>query len=110
MKTKLIIKLVLVICCICLFIRIHYINEQIDNSIKERYTALYKLRGDPSLDTAENRIRYLQKKEELNNQIESLKKKKFPLWWNSFYSSLILIILGWQLRFIYTSLFKKELD
>jgi len=107
MKNILLIKILLAICSIYLCFQFIYIHKQIDDSINQKYTTLYKLRGDPSLDTAENRKMYLQKKEDLNNQIESLEKKKFPIWWNSLFSTLLCILLGWWLKIIFTTLFKK---
>ena len=77
MRISLLIKILLAICSIYFCFRFINIHRQIDDSIKQKYTTLYELRGDPSLDTAENRKRYLQKNEELNNQIESLKKRNF---------------------------------
>ncbi len=108
MKTTQLIKLFLSICFIAFCFRLIYINGQIDTSIKEKYTTLYKLRGDPALDTAENRKRYIKKKEKIENQIGQLEKKKFPSWWNTFFSSILAILLGWWLRTIFTSLFKKR--
>ena len=108
MRISLLIKILLAICSIYFCFRFINIHRQIDDSIKQKYTTLYELRGDPSLDTAENRKRYLQKNEELNNQIESLKKKKFPKWWTSSFSISLCILLGWWLRIIFTTLFKKR--
>ena len=58
MRISLLIKILLAICSIYFCFRFINIHRQIDDSIKQKYTTLYELRGDPSLDTAENRKRY----------------------------------------------------
>ena len=107
MRIILLIKILLAICCIYFSIRIIYINGQIDNSISEKYTAFNKLRGDPSLDTAGNRKRHLQKKVEFKREIDSLSEKRYPTWCR--YIGLILgIIASLLAQDIYNTLFKKK--
>jgi hypothetical protein len=55
MRITLLIKILLTICSIYFCFRFINIHRQIDDSIKQKYTTLYELRGDPSLDTSENR-------------------------------------------------------
>lgn len=106
MRINLLIKILLAISCFYFSIRIIYVNGQIDKSISEKYTVLSKLRGVPSLDTAENRKRYQRKKGEINKQIDSLREKKYPNWCR-FLAVILAPIAGWQLRSIYSSVFKK---
>jgi hypothetical protein len=52
-----------------------------EKRISDRYTAIGKLRGDPHLDTVENRKRYIEAKNVIMAEIESLEKERKPYWY-----------------------------
>ena len=107
MRLILLIKILLAIGCIYLSLRLFFINYSIDNSIHEQVTALFKLKNDPALDSAENRKRYAQRRTDINKQIDSLYKKRYSNWYG--FIGLILVFISNRLRRnIATSLFKKR--
>lgn len=107
MRLIFLIKILLAIGCIYLSFRLVFINDTIDKLINEQYNTLHKLRGDPALDTAENRKIYLQKKTEINNQIDSLSEKRYSNWYK-FIAIIFGYIAGFLVRDIVSTLFRKE--
>lgn len=107
MRLIFLIKILFAISCVYISLRSVSINESIDNLINEQYSALGKLRGNPTLDTAENRKRYLERKTEINKQIASLSRKRYPTWYK--YIGLILGMIGsYLVKDITSTLFKKK--
>lgn len=81
MKVPLIIKILFTTVCLCSAIAIIFTTDIVDKRISDRYTAIGKLRGDPHLDSAENRKRYIQAKNVIMAEIESLEKERKPYWY-----------------------------
>ena len=104
MQLPLWLKILLLLGCIYLIADIIYIDLPIDNAIKKEYDALYKLRGDPHLDTAANRKIYAQKKAAIQYRIDRLSEKKHADWWYRAAPIVLTLIGGWLLRSIIAAL------
>ncbi len=97
MRLNFFLKILLIIGCMSLSIYLIFINYTVDKSISAQYTALSKLRGDPALDSSENRKIYAQRKSEINRQIDELRTKRHPDWYR-FVAILLSISTGFLIR------------
>ena len=72
------------------------------NLIDAQYTALFKLRGDPRLDTATNRLLYKEQSEKIYTEIARLRNRS-PIWLQ-IVSPIIGILTGWFIQKMLKSL------
>ncbi len=97
MRLNFFLKILLIIGCMSLSIYLIFINYTLDKSISAQNTALSKLRGDPSLDSSENRKIYAQRKLEINRQIDELRTKRHPDWYR-YVAILLSVYTGFLIK------------
>lgn len=102
-------KILLIISCICLSFYLTFINYSIDQSIDAQYTTLVKLRNKPGIDSAESRKIFVQKRADINQQIDKLREKRHSRWYR-FIAILLSSFAGWLIWGNTSSLFKKSSD
>jgi hypothetical protein len=107
MRPILLLKIALLVALIYFSFHLLYLDYTVDKSILAQSTALLKLRGDPHLDTAENRKRVLEKRATIEKEIEILTTQKHPYWYKTI-ALFLGIIAGWLIRNIIATQFKKR--
>lgn len=107
MRSLLLLKIVLGLGYIYLTIHVYSHNYPIEQSIRAQYTAEATYKNDPALDSATNRKRYAQNKLSVEKQLKILNEKKYPSWYKMVLTVLAPFV-GWLIRNIVTTLYKRR--
>ena len=107
MKLNTILKILLVIGSIFLSFYFTSINYGVDQLINARYTELSKIKYDPTLDTATNRIMRVQRRRKINQEINKLREKRHSSLFG-YLAILISIFTGWLVKKFWPDLWKRK--